>query len=68
MEQSVQLSIRSIQHVGIPVTDIRRSENFYANLGFTNVTEAPFDHVGETGTCIMMRRHNMIIEIYSTPY
>jgi len=67
MEKSVQLSIRGSQHVGIPVTDIRRSESFYAKLGFVNVMEAPFDYHGETGTCIMMQRDNMIIELYQFP-
>jgi catechol 2,3-dioxygenase-like lactoylglutathione lyase family enzyme len=67
MEQTVQLSIRTIQHIGIPVTDIRRSENFYSRLGFRNAMEAPFDHHGETGTCIMMQRDNMIIELYQFP-
>ncbi len=67
MEQPVQLSIRGIQHVGIPVTDIRRSESFYAKLGFANVMEAPFDYHGETETCIMMQRDNMIIELYQFP-
>ena len=67
MQQSVQLSIRSIQHVGIPVTDIRRSQAFYAKLGFVNSMEAPFDYHGETGTCIMMQHDNMIIELYQFP-
>jgi catechol 2,3-dioxygenase-like lactoylglutathione lyase family enzyme len=67
MEQSVQLSIRGIQHVGIPVIDVRRSEEFYTKLGFTNAMEAPFDYNGEAGTCIMMQRDNMIIELYQFP-
>ncbi|HXL56438.1 MAG TPA: VOC family protein [Chitinophagaceae bacterium] len=67
MEQSIQLLIRGIQHVGIPVTDIRRSESFYEKLGFTNAMEASFDYHGETGTCIMMQRDNLIIELYQFP-
>jgi catechol 2,3-dioxygenase-like lactoylglutathione lyase family enzyme len=67
MEQPVQLSLRSIQHIGIPVTDIRRSEAFYSKLGFANSMEAPFDYNGDRGTCIMMKRHNMILELYQFP-
>jgi catechol 2,3-dioxygenase-like lactoylglutathione lyase family enzyme len=67
MEKTVQLSIRNIQHIGIPVTDIRRSESFYTNIGFVNAMEAPFDFKGETGTCIMMQRDNMVIELYQFP-
>jgi catechol 2,3-dioxygenase-like lactoylglutathione lyase family enzyme len=67
MEQSIQLSLRSIQHIGIPVTDIRRSESFYEKLGFANVMEASFDYNGDTGTCVMMQRDNMMIELYQFP-
>lgn len=67
MEHSVHLPIRAIQHIGIPVTDISRSELFYHKLGFTNVMQAPFQHEGETGTCIMMQRDQMVIELYQLP-
>ncbi len=67
MEQSIDLVINSLQHVGIPVTDIRRSAAFYAKLGFSNVMEAPFLHNNEPGTAIMMKRGDMIIELYQMP-
>jgi len=67
MEQSVELSLCSIQHIGIPVTDIRRSETFYTKLGFSNVMEAPFNYKESTGTCIMMQRDNMVLELYQFP-
>ena len=67
MERSVHLSIRGIQHVGVPVTDIKRSEAFYEKLGFINVMKAPFDMNGEKGTAVMMQRDNMIIELYQLP-
>jgi catechol 2,3-dioxygenase-like lactoylglutathione lyase family enzyme len=67
MERSVQLSIRGIQHAGIPVTDIKQSEAFYARLGFTNVMEASFDYNRDKGTCIMMQRDNIIVELYQLP-
>jgi lactoylglutathione lyase len=60
MEQSVRFPIRGIQHAGIPVTDIRRSEAFYVKLGFANIMEAPFDYHSETGTAVMMQRTVML--------
>ena len=67
MERFVQLAIRGIQHVGVPVTDIKRSEAFYEKLGFINAMETPFDMNGEKGTAVMMQRDNMIIELYQLP-
>jgi catechol 2,3-dioxygenase-like lactoylglutathione lyase family enzyme len=38
-------SILGFQHLGLPVTDINRSETFYSHLGFRSVmkTEFPAD-------------------------
>ena len=49
MPQPVDLSLENIQHVGIPVTNIAVSENFYNNLGFTNVMQANFIHENDCG-------------------
>jgi lactoylglutathione lyase len=65
--EHLPLEIKRIQHVGIPATDIRRSEEFYSRLGFRNVMEAPFGYNEGTGTCIMMERDEMIIELYQFP-
>ena len=62
MPQQVNLSLENIQHVGVPVTDIKVSEKFYNNLGFTNVMQANFTHENETGICVMMKQGNIIIE------
>ena len=62
-----ELGIRQLQHIGIPVTGIRISESFYKRLGFTNVMEASFLNEGKTGTCIMMERPGMLIELYQLP-
>lgn len=67
MPQPVHLSLSNIQHVGIPVTNIEISENFYAGLGFTNVMQANFLHNNETGICIMMQQGDIIIELYQMP-
>lgn len=63
----VSLSITGLQHVGIPVTNIRTSETFYQGLGFSKVMEAPFDYNGDTGTCIMMKRDTIMMELYQFP-
>lgn len=65
--QKVNLSISTIQHVGIPVTNIQNSETFYTNLGFENVMRATFMHNNEEGVCIMMKQGNIIIELYQMP-
>ena len=68
MQQPVTLALKAIQHVGIPVTDIVRSEQFYKNLGFTNVMQATFEHNKSEGTCIMMQQGNITIELYQLPH
>lgn len=65
--QPVTLFLTHIQHIGIPVTDIKVSELFYSNLGFKNVMQANFMHENETGTCIMMQQGSIIIELYQMP-
>ena len=67
MEEQINLVINSLQHVGIPVTNIRRSVTFYEKIGFANVMEATFQMHGEPGTAIMMKRDAIIIELYQLP-
>ena len=61
------INITGIQHIGIPVTNIINSQAFYQRLGFANVMQARFDEKGEAGTCVMMQRDHMIIELYQLP-
>ena len=35
----MNLKINHIQHIGIPVTDIKKSEAFYEKLGFVKMGE-----------------------------
>lgn len=67
MKASVPLTLQSIQHVGIPVTDLTRSEAFYQRLGFVKVMQAGFTHNDEPGTCVMMQQHRITIELYQLP-
>jgi catechol 2,3-dioxygenase-like lactoylglutathione lyase family enzyme len=61
------LKINSIQHIGLPVTDIKRSETFYKKLGFANTMASTFMYNGGTGKVAMMQRDDMIIELYQMP-
>jgi catechol 2,3-dioxygenase-like lactoylglutathione lyase family enzyme len=67
MEEQVSIKINSLQHIGIPVTDIIVSEAFYVRLGFNKVMQKPFDMDGKTGTCIMMKQGTILIELYQMP-
>ncbi len=68
MHKPIDLQIRSLQHVGIPVTDIKRSEAFYQSLGFKNNMQANFQYaVNEKGTCIMMQLGSITLELYEMP-
>lgn len=59
--------INHIQHIGLPVTNISNSVAFYQLLGFENVMQSPFQEDGQTGTCIMMKNKNVVIELYQLP-
>jgi lactoylglutathione lyase len=63
----INIDIRALQHIGIPVANITRSEAFYKKLGFNNVMQSAFGNKDEEGICIMMKRENIIIELYQLP-
>ncbi|MBB5395983.1 VOC family protein [Mucilaginibacter sp. AK015] len=61
------INITAIQHIGIPVTNIGDSQTFYERLGFTKAMLAGFMDGGRPGTCVMMRRGEMLLELYQLP-
>ncbi len=63
----MDLKLNHIQHTGIPVTDIKRSEAFYESLGFKNVMSTTFEYNGVKGIVAMMKQNEMIIELYQMP-
>ena len=63
----MDLKINAFQHLGIPVTDLRRSEKFYERLGFKNVMTSTFEINNEKGFVSMMKREDMVIEVYQLP-
>ncbi len=63
----MNIRLNHIQHIGIPVTDIKVSEVFYARLGFKNVMATTFEYNGDTGNVAMMQLNDMIIDLYQMP-
>ena|SRR5688572_12332643 len=65
--QPPKFNITGLQHIGIPVTDLNTSTEYYKQLGFSIVMEASFDFKGEKGQCVMMRSGDMLLEFYQFP-
>jgi len=63
----MNLKLNHIQHIGLPVTNLKTSEAFYQKLGFTNVMASGFDYHGARGSVAMMRRGSMIFELSKCP-
>ena len=61
------LKINKIQHIGIPVSNLKKSQTFYQSLGFKNVMESTFIHNNGKGFVAMMQSGEVIIEIYQMP-
>jgi len=67
MNKILEDKFRGIQHIGIPVTDIKKSEAFYSKLGFDCVMRATFPYEDAEGEVIMMQRGSAIMELYQFP-
>jgi catechol 2,3-dioxygenase-like lactoylglutathione lyase family enzyme len=63
----MNLKLNHIQHIGIPVTNIKISEAFYERLGFKNVMASTFEYNDGKGMAAMMKLNDMIIELYQMP-
>lgn len=63
----MNIKLNRIQHIGIPVTDIKVSEAFYERFGFKNVMSTTFEYNGDSGNVAMMKLNDMIIELYQMP-
>jgi lactoylglutathione lyase len=63
----MNLKINHIQHIGLPVTNLKVSEAFYGKLGFANVMASGFDYRGGRGSVAMMQRDRIILELYQMP-
>lgn len=56
-----------LQHIGIPVTNLEKSIEFYEKLGFMPIMSSSFENENGTGQCCMVRRKDTIIELYQLP-
>jgi catechol 2,3-dioxygenase-like lactoylglutathione lyase family enzyme len=63
----MNINIKKIQHIGIPVTDLQRSEAFYKSLGFEDVMSSTFIHNNAQGNVKMMKSGDVVMEIYQMP-
>ena len=63
----MNLKINRLQHIGIPITDIKKSEAFYERLGFENVMSSTFTEHGAEGKVSMMRLNEIVVELYQMP-
>ncbi|MEH6579354.1 MAG: VOC family protein [Amphritea sp.] len=67
MKKLLNNNFKGIQHIGIPVTRIDYSKDFYQRLGFESLMEKTFPKQGGNITAVMMRRGNAVIELYQLP-
>jgi lactoylglutathione lyase len=63
----MNLKINHIQHIGLPVTNLEVSQSFYERLGFAKAMTSEFDYKGGRGSVAMMRRGEILLELYQMP-
>jgi catechol 2,3-dioxygenase-like lactoylglutathione lyase family enzyme len=63
----MKLKINHLQHIGLPIVDLKTSQAFYESLGFQIAMHSTFMHEGEQGMVSMMKREKIIIELYQMP-
>ncbi|HTE24043.1 VOC family protein [Flavitalea sp.] len=63
----MNLKINRLQHIGLPIVDMEISKSFYERLGFSNAMSSTFMHQGAEGKVVMMKRDDIIIELYQMP-
>ncbi len=63
----MNIKINHLQHIGIPVTELKRSVTFYEAFGFKNVMDSTFQLSSNTGYVAMMKLNDIIIELYQLP-
>jgi lactoylglutathione lyase len=63
----MDIQIKSLQHIGIPVTNLKKSIAFYERLGFQAVMTSRFPFAGDQGNVTMMKQEAIIIELYQYP-
>lgn len=60
-------NFKGLQHIGVPVSDLTRSQAFYEKLGFHSLMSADFTVDGEQGLVAMLGRGEVVMELYQMP-
>lgn len=56
--------IRGFQHLGLPVTNIRRSTEFYSRLGFREIMAKELPTDGGSVQVVMLELNGFVLELY----
>ncbi len=57
-------NFRGLQHLGIPVTDLARTVDFYTRLGFNRIHRNHVDEPGGRVEVAFMEQRGVVIEFY----
>ena len=60
-------NLHGIQHLGLPVTDLERSQNFYAAFGFATVMRTDLSDPRGLVRVAMLEKDGLTIELYQLP-
>jgi catechol 2,3-dioxygenase-like lactoylglutathione lyase family enzyme len=60
----LQGNLQGLQHLGLPVINLERSKDFYAQLGFAEAMRMDIQPEAEVIRVAMMRQGNFTIELY----
>jgi catechol 2,3-dioxygenase-like lactoylglutathione lyase family enzyme len=57
-------NLRGLQHIGLPVTNLERSKDFYAQLGFEEAMRTDLPRASEAVQVAMMKHEGLTVELY----
>lgn len=60
-------NFQGLQHLGVPVSNLQRSREFYAMLGFREIMTGRFAVDAEEGQVAMVERAGVVLELYEMP-
>lgn len=67
MNKLLSGNFQGLQHIGLPVSSLARSREFYQKLGFGQIMAAEFTIDGQQGQVAMMERDGVVMELYQMP-
>ena len=63
----LQGNLQGMQHLGLPVSDLQRSQAFYTQLGFVTALRTDLSKADGTVQVAMMEKGGLTIELYQLP-